>query len=81
MTRLLCTKKLKSDYAQIKNVGGRPAGSTTAALFLEHFVDGPDWAHLDIAGSAFYDKATGIYAPGGTGQMVRSLTTWMRGLT
>ncbi|MBX2803588.1 MAG: leucyl aminopeptidase [Myxococcales bacterium] len=69
---------LKSDYAQIKNVGGRSAGATTAALFLEHFVkkDGPRWAHLDIAGPAFLDKASTRYAPGGTGQMVRALTTW-----
>ncbi len=73
---------LKSDYAQIKNVGGREAGSTTAALFLQHFVksDGPRWAHLDIAGPAFLDKANARYAPGGTGQMVRALTTWAESL-
>ena len=73
---------LKSDYAQIKNVGGRAAGSTTAALFLQHFVasDGPAWAHIDIAGPAFMDKANSRYAAGGTGEMVRSLATWAEGL-
>lgn len=73
---------LKSDFAQIKNVGGREAGSVTAALFLSHFVpkDGPRWAHLDIAGPAFLDKPNTRYAVGGTGQMVRSLTTWAASL-
>ncbi|MEQ1502532.1 MAG: leucyl aminopeptidase [Myxococcota bacterium] len=68
---------LKSDFAQIKNVGGRPAGATTAALFLQHFVSGPKWAHLDIAGPAFSDKGSSRYAPGGTGEMVRSLATFL----
>lgn len=68
---------LKSDYAQIKNVGGRPAGSITAALFLQYFVSGPNWAHLDIAGPAFMDKGTSRYAPGGTGEMVRTLATFL----
>ncbi|MEN0061012.1 MAG: leucyl aminopeptidase [Myxococcota bacterium] len=68
---------LRSDYAQIKNVGSREAGATTAALFLEHFVgEGKRWAHLDIAGPAFLDKASSKYAPGGTGEMVRSLVSW-----
>lgn len=71
------TRMLKGTWSSIKNVGGREAGSITAALFLQHFV-GKDkaWAHLDIAGPAFYDRARGGYAPGGTGQMVRSLFQW-----
>lgn len=74
---------LKSDYAQMKNSGGRPAGATTAALFLQAFVAAPsggkkpDWAHLDIAGPAFMDKATSRYAAGGTGEMVRTLATFL----
>ncbi len=74
---------LKSDYAQIKNVGGRAAGATTAALFLQHFVasEGPRWAHLDIAGPAFLDKPNARYASGGTGQMIRSLATWAASLS
>jgi leucyl aminopeptidase len=72
-------KSLKSEWADIKNVGGRAAGATTAALFLQHFVDeGITWAHLDVAGAAFHDKASDIYAPGGTGQMVRTLTSWAK---
>jgi leucyl aminopeptidase len=39
------------------NVGGRGAGSVTAACFLSRFVDDTPWAHLDIAGSAFYSGA------------------------
>jgi leucyl aminopeptidase len=68
---------LKSDYAQIKNVGGRPAGSITAALFLQYFVTGVRWVHLDIAGPAFMDKATTRYAAGGTGEMVRTLAHFL----
>jgi leucyl aminopeptidase len=68
---------LKSDYAQIKNVGGRPAGSITAALFLQYFVTGVRWAHLDIAGPAFMEKTTNRYAPGGTGEMVRTLAHYL----
>lgn len=72
-------KMLKSEWADIKNVGGRAAGATTAALFLQHFVtDDVTWAHLDVAGSAFNDKAHQFYAPGGTGQMVRTLTSWAK---
>lgn len=44
-------EQIKSDWADIKNSGGRPAGSITAALFLKNFVGDTAWAHLDIAGS------------------------------
>jgi len=71
---------LKGDWGQIKNVSGRPdAGASTAALFLQYFVEGVRWAHLDIAGSAFFDRASGPYATGGTGQMVRSLVSFLEG--
>lgn len=70
---------LKGDWGQIKNISGKPdGGSITAALFLQYFVEGKRWAHLDIAGSAFFDKPSGVYAAGGTGQIVRSLVTWMQ---
>src|SRR5207247_844435 len=46
---------LKSPIADLKNVGGE-AGAITAGLFLEEFVDGVPWAHLDIAGPAFTEK-------------------------
>jgi leucyl aminopeptidase len=71
--------KLKADWAQVKNVGGKEAGAITAALFLSEFVDGPAWAHIDIAGPAFTDKKFRHLAPGGTGAMVPSLARWICG--
>ncbi len=44
---------LRSNFADMANVGGREAGSVTAACFLSRFVEGVDWAHMDVAGSAF----------------------------
>ena len=74
-------RMLKSEVAKIKNVGGREAGSTTAALFLSHFVgEGKKWVHLDIAGPAFADKPHGPWVYGGTGQMVRTLASWIGSL-
>src|ERR1044072_2834131 len=52
------SKQIKSDIADIKNVGGRKAGTITAAAFLKEFADGLAWAHLDIAGTAWGDPAT-----------------------
>ena len=48
---------LNSNFADMANVGGREAGSVTAACFLSRFVDGVSWAHLDVAGSAFHGGA------------------------
>ena len=45
--------QLKSNFADVANVGGREAGTITAACFLSRFVGESDWAHLDIAGSAW----------------------------
>jgi leucyl aminopeptidase len=47
---------IKSDIADVKNSGGRPAGSITAAWFLREFVEGFPWAHLDIAGTAYVER-------------------------
>lgn len=63
---------IKSDYADIKNSGGRAAGSITAGLFLQHFTDYP-WAHLDIAGTGMSPKETAYMPKGGTGIGVRLL--------
>jgi leucyl aminopeptidase len=72
---------LKADWGQIRNVGGREAGSITAALFLSHFVsDAVQWAHLDVAGTAFQDKPHDIWTSGATGQAVRTLTQWVANL-
>lgn len=72
--------KLKSDFADMKNVGGRAGGSITAALFLAEFVQCDRWAHLDIAGPAFFEAPLLHFAPGGTGTMVRALVRWVEGL-
>jgi leucyl aminopeptidase len=65
--------QLKSDVADIKNTGGRPGGSITAAKFLEKFVDKKPWVHLDIAGPAFASSSKPYREGGGTGCMVRTL--------
>lgn len=75
------TKLLKGEWAQIKNVGIRQGGASTAAAFLEHFVtDEVRWAHLDIAASSFHDKSNSHYAAGATGEMVRTLVRWLESL-
>ena len=46
-------EQLKSNFADLQNIGGRPAGTITAAAFLSHFTENYPWAHLDIAGTAW----------------------------
>ncbi|MFK7875294.1 MAG: leucyl aminopeptidase [Paracoccaceae bacterium] len=66
--------QLKSRIADMKNVGGRPAGSITAAQFLQRFVqDGVPWIHLDIAGVASVKTETDLAPKGATGWGVLSL--------
>ncbi len=69
---------LKSEVADIKNIGERWGGAITAALFLREFVD-PDipWAHLDIAGPVFAHKESGHTPKGGTGFGVRTLVEYV----
>ncbi|HEY8188063.1 MAG TPA: leucyl aminopeptidase [Pyrinomonadaceae bacterium] len=67
------SKQIKSDIADIKNVGGRKAGTITAAAFLKEFADGVSWAHLDIAGTAWGDEAKPYRSKGPTGIAVRTL--------
>jgi leucyl aminopeptidase len=62
------------DVADIKNLGGANAGAITAALFLEEFVDGRPWAHIDIAGTAQNDEDVSWRPPGCTGFGARLLT-------
>lgn len=65
---------IKSDVADIKNVGaGRAAGAISAAKFLEKFVDNTPWVHLDIAGPSFLEKPKPWLDGGGTGAFVRTL--------
>jgi leucyl aminopeptidase len=66
-------KKLKSDAADMKNIGGRDAGSITAAQFLQRFVNKTPWAHLDIAGMAWSKESKPTVPKGATGFGVRLL--------
>ncbi|HVC32701.1 MAG TPA: leucyl aminopeptidase [Chloroflexota bacterium] len=66
-------EQLKSDVADIANVGGRAAGTITGAMFIREFVhDGNCWAHLDIAGTAWTDKEEPYLANGPTGTPLRT---------
>jgi leucyl aminopeptidase len=65
--------QLKSHIADMKNIGGPWGGSITAACFLQRFVKKTPWAHLDIAGKVWADKAGPLYPAGGTGYGVRLL--------
>ena len=67
---------LKSEIADLKNIGGAEAGAITAGKFLGHFTDYPS-VHLDIAGPAFLDSPWGYYGKGGTGVGVRLLTDFL----
>ena len=70
---------LKSQKADMKNVGGRPAGSITAAQFLQRFVkDDMPWIHLDIAGVAQVTKDTTLAPKGATGWGVMALDRLVR---
>jgi len=74
-------KKVEGTVADLRNVGGRDAGSIFGALFLHRFVpDGVRWAHLDIAGVAWREAVGPYHAKGGTGTPVRTLIAWLEGL-
>lgn len=64
---------IKSDIADIKNVGGRPAGTITAGYFLKEFVGDTPWVHIDIAGTAWAKKNKPYIPKGATGVGVRLL--------
>mgnify|MGYP003346771595 FL=1 len=66
-------EQLKSNFADFANIGGRPAGSVTAACFLSRFTSGFDWAHLDIAGTAWRSGKE----KGATGRPVPLLMTFL----
>jgi leucyl aminopeptidase len=68
---------MKSDIADVKNSGGRPAGSISAGWFLREFVDGFPWAHLDIAGTAYTDRDEPTRVKGPTGMGVRLFTEFV----
>jgi len=64
--------QMKSDIADLKNSGGRPAGTLTAAAFLKAFAGETPWVHLDIAGTAYLDNESAWQAKGPTGTPVRA---------
>ncbi|MGC1270830.1 MAG: leucyl aminopeptidase, partial [Croceibacterium sp.] len=72
-------KLIDSPIADMKNVGGRWAGSITAAQFLQRYVEqGVPWAHLDIAGMVWADKPGATWAKGATGYGVRLIDRYVR---
>ncbi|MBM4193636.1 MAG: leucyl aminopeptidase [Gemmatimonadetes bacterium] len=71
-------EQLKSDVADLKNIGGRGGGTITAGLFLSEFVEGVAWGHLDIAGTAYTETDLGIIGRGPTGVPVRTFVEFAR---
>lgn len=68
------SKQIKSDIADIKNIGPRgKAGTIMGAVFIQEFIDKAKWAHLDIAGTAWADNVQPHQAKGPTGVAVRTL--------
>jgi leucyl aminopeptidase len=71
-------EQMKSDIADIKNVGGRFGGCITAAAFLSSFVEGHKWAHIDIAGTAWSTENRGYLNKGATAFGVRLILEFLR---
>jgi leucyl aminopeptidase len=71
-------EQLKSHVADVKHVGGRPAGAITAAFFLTKFIGEFPWAHLDIAGRAWTDEDKPYTPKWATGVGVRLLVQFLR---
>ena len=70
---------IKSGVADLKNVGGKWGGAITAAKFLEEFVAGIPWVHLDIAGPSWADSDSPSRDAGGSGCFVRTLVAMLEG--
>jgi leucyl aminopeptidase len=72
--------QIKSHFADIKNIGGKPAGAITAAAFLSNFTDEIPWVHIDIAGTAWTQDGTSekSYNPkGATGFGLRTIVKFL----
>jgi leucyl aminopeptidase len=72
---------IRSEWADMKNSGGRWAGAISAAVFLKEFVDCPSWAHLDIAGNAYAESETPREARGATAAGVRVTIDFLQSLS
>lgn len=70
-------EQIKSSIADLKNTGGRPAGTITAGLFIGEFAGTTPWVHIDIAGTSDADKDKGYNSKGGTGVGVRTIIQLM----
>jgi leucyl aminopeptidase len=71
-------EQLDSSVADLQNIGGRPAGTITAAAFLQEFVGEVPWGHLDIAGTAYGEGKLSYQRKGGYGVPTRLLLEWVR---
>jgi leucyl aminopeptidase len=74
------SKQIKSDFADIKNTGGREAGSITGGAFLKEFVGETPWVHLDIAGTAWTRESKPYVPKGATGVGIRLLVDTLHDL-
>jgi leucyl aminopeptidase len=74
------SKQIKSDFADVKNTGGREAGSITGGAFLKEFVGNTPWVHLDIAGTAWTREDKPYIPKGATGIGIRLLVEALRNL-
>ncbi len=70
-------EEIQSDVADLTQTGGRAASSAKAAKILEHFVGDAQWAHLDIAGTAYIDNKKLYQEKGATGVAVRTLAEFV----
>jgi leucyl aminopeptidase len=68
-------EQIRSQIADIQNVGGRYGGAVTAAMFLKEFVGDTPWIHLDIAGTAWVDDSKAYISKGASGVAIRSVAT------
>ena len=70
---------IESRFADLKNSGGRPGGTITAAWFLREFVGDYPWVHIDIAGTAYGDGKLPYQVKGSTGAPTRLFVEWVLG--
>jgi leucyl aminopeptidase len=70
-------KTIESTIADVKNIGPRYGGAITAALFLNEFVNGVPWAHLDVASTAFVEGGNEFWPKGATGSPARTLIRYI----
>jgi leucyl aminopeptidase len=76
----LYAEELKSDFADMKNIGTRWGGAVTAAKFLEKFIKKAKWAHIDIAGMAYNSSHKKFIKKGATGFGVKLMVEALSGI-